>query len=57
MSRVGTVDPVPSKQIGFVRAGVHAVVAVEHFADFDTTPKQFFARRLYVGDDEIQALR
>ena len=57
MSRVGTIDPLPSKQIGLVRAGVYAADIVEHFADLDTAREQFFAGGLYVGDDQVQALR
>ena len=55
MLGIRTADPDPPKQIGLVRAGVHAV-AVEHFADLDAAIEQLFAGGLDVGDDQVQAL-
>ena len=56
MRSIRTADPVPSKQVGFVRAGVHAAVAVEHVADRDAVTEYLFAGSLDVGDDQVQAL-
>ena len=55
MRCIRTADPVPSKQIGFVPAGVHAV-AVEHIADRNAVTEYLFAGCLDVGDDQVQAL-
>ena len=46
----------PPKQIGLVRAGVHALV-VKHFADLDAATEQLGAHGLDVGNDQVQALR
>jgi hypothetical protein len=35
MLGIRTADPEPPKQVGLVRAGVHAAGAVEHLADLD----------------------
>ena len=40
MFGIRTADPDPPKQVGFVRASVHAVCVVEHFADFDAATEQ-----------------
>src|ERR1700722_5449558 len=55
MLGIGAADANSSKQVGIVRAGVHAVV-VEHFADLDSAIEQRFAGALDVGDDQVQAL-
>ena len=41
MLGIHAADPGPSKQIGFVRAGVHAAGVMEHFADLDAAIEQF----------------
>jgi hypothetical protein len=56
MLGIRTADPDPSKQVGLVRARVHAGVVVEHFADLRAAIEQLFAGGLDVGDDQVQAL-
>src|SRR5882672_397129 len=51
MLGIRTADPDPSKQVGLVRARVHASGVVEHFADLDAAIEQLFAGGLDVGDD------
>jgi hypothetical protein len=41
MLGIRTADPDPSKQVGLVRASVHAGVVVERFADLDAAIEQF----------------
>src|SRR5271166_4178691 len=56
MLGIWTADPEPPKQVGLVRAGVHAAGVVERLADRDPATKQLFAGGLDVGDDQVQAL-
>src|SRR6266478_2742370 len=56
MLGIRTADPGPSKQVGLVRARVHAGGVVEHFADLEAAIEQRFAGGLDVGDDQVQAL-
>ena len=56
MLGVRTVDPDPPKQVGLVRASVHAAGAVEHLADLNAATEQFVAGSLDVRDDQVQAL-
>src|SRR4029077_21033509 len=53
---VRTADPAPPKEVGLVRAVVHAAGVVERFADLDAKTEQLFAGGLDVGDDQVQAL-
>src|SRR5882672_1231647 len=57
MVRIRAADPNPSKQVGLVRASVHAAGIVEHLADLNSATEQLVARGLDVGDDQVQALR
>src|SRR6267378_1162443 len=57
MIGIPAADPLPSKQIRLVRAGIHAAGAVEHLADLYAATQQLVARRLDVGHDQVQALR
>src|SRR4029077_5316727 len=56
MLGIRTADPLPAKQIGFVRAVIHAAGVVERLADLDAASKQILAGGLDVGDDQVQAL-
>ena len=56
MLGIRAADPNPPKQVGLVRAVVHAAAVVEHLADRDAATEQFVAGGLYVGDDQVQAL-
>ena len=56
MVGIRTADPEPPKQVGLVRASVHAVGVVEHLADLDAATEQLVAGGLDVGDDQVQAL-
>jgi hypothetical protein len=56
MRGIRTPDPFPPKQVGFVRPIVLAAGTVEHLADFDAAPKQFFAGGLDIGDDQVKTL-
>ena len=56
MLGIRTADPEPPKQVGLVRAGVHAAGVVEHLADLDAATEQLVAGGLDVGDDQVQAL-
>src|SRR5215472_5268376 len=56
MLRIRTADPDPPKQVGRIRAGIHASGTVEHFADGDAATEQLVAGGLDVGDDQVQAL-
>src|SRR5271166_6460275 len=53
MLGIQTADPAPPKQVGLIRASVHAGVVVEHLADLDAAPEQLFASSPDVGDDQI----
>ena len=57
MLGIRTADPEPPKQVGLVRAGVHAAAVVENLADLDAASEQFVAGGGDVGDDQVQALR
>ena len=56
MLGIRTADPEPPKQVGLVRAGVHAAGVVENLADLDAASEQFVAGGGDVGDDQVQAL-
>jgi len=56
MLGIRTADPEAPKQVGLVRASVHAGVVVEHLADLDAPTEQLVAGGLDVGDDHVQAL-
>ena len=56
MLGIRTADPEPPKQVGLVRASVHAAGVVEHLADLDAAIEQLVAGGLDVGDDQVQAL-
>src|SRR5712692_7761245 len=56
MVRIRAADPDPPKQVGLVRASVHAAGIVEHLADLDAATEQLLAGGLDVGDDQVQSL-
>jgi len=56
MLGIRTADPEPPKQVGLVRASVHAAGVVEHLARVDAVRDEFVARSLDAGDDQVQAL-
>jgi hypothetical protein len=56
MRGIRTADPGPSKQVGLVRASVHAARAVKRLADLDAAIEQLFAGGLDIGDDQVKAL-
>src|SRR4051794_26647996 len=56
MLGIFTVDSPSPKQIGFVRASVHAARVVEQLACVDAVGNDLVARNLDVGDDQIQSL-
>ena len=56
MLGIRTADPEPPKQVGLVRASVHAGGVVEHLADLDAATEQLVAGGLDIGDDQVQAL-
>src|SRR5271155_3922190 len=55
MLGIRTADAEPPKQVGLVRASVHALV-VEHLADLDAATEELVAGGGDVGDDQVQAL-
>ena len=57
MRGIRAAGPGASKDIRLVRTGVHPSLVVEYFANLDAAIEQFFAGRLYVGDDQVQTLR
>ena len=54
MLGIRTADPEPPKQVGLVRASVHAAGVVEHLADLDAASEQLVAGGCDVGDDQVQ---
>ena len=56
MLGISAAHPEPSKQVRLVRACVHAVGVVKHFADLHAAIEQFFAGGLDVGDGQVQAV-
>jgi len=52
MLGIRTADPEPPKQVGLVRASVHAA-GVEYLGRVDAVRDQFVARSLDVGDDQV----
>ena len=56
MLGIRTADPEPPKQVGLIRAGVHAAAVVENLADLDPATQQLVAGGSDVGDDQVQAL-
>src|SRR5580704_18602878 len=56
MLGIRTGDPEPPKQVGLVRAGVHAAGVVENLADLDAASEQLVAGGGDVGDYQVQAL-
>src|SRR5207248_640119 len=56
MLGIRTGDPEAAKQVGLVRASVHAAGVVEHPADLDAATEQLVAGGGDVGDDQVQAL-
>src|SRR3984893_15985727 len=56
MLGIRTANPAPPKQVGLVRASVHAAGVVERLADLDAATEQLLAGGRDVGDDQVQAL-